>query len=136
MSLTADVVIGKYIALRDKRSELKKAYTEADAPFLAAMEKCEVWLLQQCNAMGVDNLAVKGIGTAIKGKDMKVAGKDWIAFNAWARENDEMDMFERRIARTVLTSYMKDHEGAVPPGLDVIYEQVVTVRRATKEKEE
>jgi hypothetical protein len=45
-------------------------------------------------------------------------------------------MFERRIARTVLTSYMKDHEGAVPPGLDVIYEQVVTVRRATKEATE
>jgi hypothetical protein len=131
MSLAADAVIGKYIALRDKRTALKKAYTEEDAPYKTAMEKCEVWLLQQCNALGVDNLAVKGVGTAMKG-----AGKDWLAFNAWARENNEMDMFERRIARTVLTSYMKDHEGAVPPGLDVIYEQVVTVRRATKEKEE
>lgn len=135
MSLTADVVIGKYIALRDKRSELKKAYTEADEPYKAAMEKCEVWLLQQCNTMGVDNLTVKGVGTAIKGKDMKVAGKDWKAFNDWARENNEMDMFERRIARTVLSSYMKDHEGVVPPGLDVIYEQVVTVRRAATKGE-
>lgn len=135
MSLTVDTVVSKYIALRDKRSELKKAYEAEDAKYKEAMEKCEAWLLLQCNTLGVDNLAVKGVGTAIKGKDMKVSCKDWPAFHAWVMANHQLDMFERRISRATVKAFMEDHEGAIPPGLDVIFEQVVTVRRNTNKGE-
>lgn len=135
MSLTADVVVGKYIALRDKRTEMKRAYEAEDAPLKAAMEKCEAWLLVQCNALGVDNLTIKGLGTAIKGKSMQVSCKDWSAFHQWVKENDQLDMFERRIARATLKSYLEDHDNTIPPGLDVIFEQTVTVRRTPKEHE-
>ena len=77
MSLTVDTVVDKYIKLRDKRSEIKKAYDAEDAKYKEAMEKCESWLLLQCNTLGVDNLTVKGVGTAIKGKQMQVSCKDW-----------------------------------------------------------
>lgn len=135
MSLTADVVVGKYIALRDKRSELKKAYDAEDAPIKEAMEKCEAWLLVQCNALGVDNLTIKGIGTAIKGKSMQVSCKDWGAFHQWVKAHDQLDMFERRIARANLKTYMEDHNNDIPPGLDIIFEQTITIRRTPKEHE-
>ena len=136
MALTADVVIEKYIALRDKRSEIKKAYEADDAKYKEAMEKIESWLLVQCNAMGVDNLTVKGIGTAVKGKSMQVSCKDWKAFHVWVKAHDQLDMFERRISRNVLKDYLEAAGGELPPGIDVIYEQVVTVRRATQTKGE
>ena len=136
MSLTADVVIGKYIALRDKRSALKKSYTEADAPFVAAMDKCEAWLLAQCNALGTTGFSVKGLGTATKGKSMNVTCKDWIAFEKFAKEQDQLAMFERRIARSVLAAYMDAHNSEIPPGLDVMFEQTMTVSRAPNQHKE
>ena len=134
MALTVDTVVAKYIALRDKRSELKKAYEADDSKYKEAMEKCESWLLAQANALGVDNFAVKGVGTAIKGKQMQVSCKDWKAFHQFVKENDMLDMFERRVSHAVLKQYMEDHNDEIPPGLDVIFEQIVTVRRATTTK--
>ena len=136
MSLSADVVIGKYIALRDKRKELKDKYVEEDAPFVAAMEKCEAWLLNQCNTIGVDNLSVKGIGRATKKLDMKASCKDWNAFHQFVLDTNNLDMFERRIARSVLKAYIDDHKGEIPPGVDVIFEQTITVTRANKENQD
>jgi len=136
MSLTADVVIGKYIALRDKRSALKKSYVEADAPFVAAMAKCEAWLLAQCNALGTTGFSVKGLGTATKGKTMNVTCKDWVAFEKFAKEKDQLALFERRIARSVLQAYMDAHNSEIPPGLDVMFEQTMTVSRAPNQHKE
>lgn len=132
MTLTVDTVVDKYIKLRDKRSEIKKAYEADDAKYKEAMEKCESWLLLQCNTLGVDNLTVKGVGTAIKGKQMQVSCKDWKAFNQWVKINDQLDMFERRISRNVLKAYLEQNGDELPPGLDVMFESVVTIRRATK----
>lgn len=131
MALTVDTVVSKYIALRDKRSELKKAYDAEDDKYKDAMSKCESWLLAQANALGVDNFAVKGVGTAIKGKSMQVSCKDWHAFHDFVKEYDQLDMFERRISRNVLKAYMEAHDSEIPPGLDVIFEQTITVRRST-----
>lgn len=130
MSLTVESIVSKYIALRDKRADMKKAYEAEDAKYKTAMDKCEAWLLLQANELGVDNFAVKGIGTAIKGRDMKVSCKDWPAFNAWVKAHDQLEMFEKRISRNVLKAYMEGTGGTVPPGLDVIYEQTITVRRS------
>lgn len=136
MSLTADTVIGKYIGLRDKRSALKKSYEAQDAPFVEAMDKCEAWLLAQCNALGTTGFSVKGLGTATKGKKMNVSCKDWIAFEKFVKEQDQLAMFERRIARTVLAAYMDAHNAEIPPGLDVMFEQTMTVSRAPQQHKE
>ena len=106
MSLTADAVIAKYIALRDKRSDLKKEYEKEDAKYRQAMELAEAWLMKRLDEVGADNLSVKGVGMAILGKDMKVSCKDWRVFNNWVRENDQLEMFERRISRNVLASFL------------------------------
>jgi hypothetical protein len=132
MTLTVDTVVDKYIKLRDKRSEIKKAYEAEDAKYKEAMEKCEAWLLLQCNTLGVDNLKVNGVGTAIKGKQMQVSCKDWKAFHQWVKTNDQLDMFERRISRSVLKDYLEQHGDELPPGLDVMFEAIITVRRPTK----
>lgn len=65
---------------------------------------------------------------------MQVSCKDWKAFHDFVKENDQLDMFERRISRNVLKQYMEAHEDTIPPGLDVIFEQTMTVRRSTTTK--
>lgn len=136
MSLTVEAVISRYIALRDTRSTLKKAYDAKDGPYIKAMNGIEAWLLAQCNALGTTGFSVKGIGTATKGKTMNVSCKDWIAFEAFAKEQNQLAMFERRIARSVLAAYMKNHNSEIPPGLDVMFEQTMTISRAPQQHKE
>jgi hypothetical protein len=45
-------------------------------------------------------------------------------------------MFERRIARSVLQAYMDAHNSEIPPGLDVMFEQTMTVSRAPQQHKE
>ena len=131
MTLTVDTVVEKYIAMRDKRTALKKAYEAEDNKYVEAMNKVESWLLMKANELGVDNFKTSA-GTAIRGRDMKVAGKDWKAFHQFVLTNNQLDMFERRVSRNVLKSWMEENGGDVPPGLDIIWEQTMTVRRSTK----
>jgi hypothetical protein len=65
---------------------------------------------------------------------MQVSCKDWGAFHQFVKTNDQLDMFERRISRNVLKAYMEAHNDDIPPGLDIIFEQTMTVRRATTTK--
>ena len=92
----------------------------------------ESWLLKQLDLVGGDNISIKGLGTVMRSRDMKVSSKDWKVFNVWAATNNQMDMFERRISRTVLKAYMEEHDDEVPPSLDIIFEKTVNVRRAPK----
>ena len=132
MALTMEAVVTKYLALRDKRTQLKKDYTAEDGKYLKAMELSEAWLLRQLDLVGGDNISIKGLATVMRSKDMKVSSKDWQVFNAWAAANNQMEMFERRISRTVLKAYMEEHNDDVPPSLDIIFEKTVNVRRAPK----
>ena len=132
MALTMEAVVTKYLALRDKRTQLKKDYTAEDDKYLKAMELSEAWLLKQLDLVGGDNISIKGLATVMRSKDMKVSSKDWQVFNAWAAANNQMEMFERRISRTVLKAYMEEHNDDVPPSLDIIFEKTVNVRRAPK----
>jgi hypothetical protein len=135
MSLTAEEVVSKYIALRDKRSALKKAFDLEDSKYKELQDMCEGWLLKQCNLLGADTLAIRGVGTAIRSRQLKASCKDWKAFDKFVLETGSTDLYERRIARKNLETFIETHNGDIPPGVDVIYEQVITVRRATTKGE-
>jgi hypothetical protein len=67
---------------------------------------------------------------------MNVSCKDWAAFESFVKEQNQLAMFERRIARSVLQAYMDAHNSEIPPGLDVMFEQTMTVSRAPQQHKE
>lgn len=133
--LTVETVVDKYIAIRDKRAADKKVFEEQDSKLKAIQERLEGWLLNKSNEVGVDSFTIKGVGTAYRGRDMKVSCKDWQTFENWLIETRQLAFFERRISRDTVKKYMEANDGKQPPVLDIIYEDTFNVRRATGNKE-
>lgn len=126
--VTADKVIEAYVTLRDQRSALKQDYDEADQVLKDKMRKLEIWLKQQMEAVGSDQLAAHGVGTAYREVERKYSANDWTLVWGYMRDNDRLDLTQKRLSEGVLNDILKE-TGDLPPGISVHSEYVIKVRR-------
>lgn len=117
-----------YIKMRDTKTELKRAYDEQEQKLKAKMTVVETEMLKMLNAMDTNSVRTD-FGTIIRQEEVMPSCSDWGALYDWIKENDAFDALERRVKKTFVKEYMESHEGAVPPGVNVIREYVVRVRR-------
>ena len=127
--MNSDKLTRAYVALRDARSEAKKAFEEKDNDLKAKMEKLEAVMLKNLIDTGADSIKTP-FGTYYKQEELTPQGEDWDAFYRWVSKNDAFDFLERRIKKTSIKEYMEANKGKIPPGVSVFKEFVVRVRRS------
>lgn len=121
-------LVKAHINIRNARAELKAEYENKDALLKVKQNKIEAALLAYMNESG----QVSGktpFGSFFKQEEIRPTGSDWGALYEWIKDNDAFDCLEKRITRNFVSQYMKDNNGAVPPGVSVMREFVVRVRR-------
>jgi hypothetical protein len=123
-----DKVAATYVKIRDKRSELKKAYEDADFKLKVQLKTLDSFFLETLQALGVESARTK-YGTVTKSLDFKPSCEDWNALYAWIAENDAFDALEKRVKKSFIVNYMEDNSNELPPGVSVLKEWTVTVRR-------
>lgn len=129
-----DALVGAYSAIRDARSARKRLFEEEDAKLEADQQILRAAMLAVMNATGAKSIATDH-GTAYRSEKVKVAAADWNAVYAWvAEDTDRFELIEKRLKSTFVQQYMEDHDGAVPPGVNVHREYEVSVRRPTTPK--
>jgi hypothetical protein len=121
-------VVSTYLKIREKRSEIKKAYDAEDAELKSKLKTLEGFMLGKLNETNADSVKTEA-GTFYRQEDVTPTGSDWQALYRWIAENDAFDALERRIKKGFITEYMETHEGGLPPGVSVFREYVVRVRR-------
>lgn len=124
-------VTSAYIAIRDKRSEIKKAYEAEDGALKEKLSLLEGVMLKHLNDGGMESVRTAN-GTFYKTEELKPSGSDWQAFYDWVKDNDAFEALERRIKRDFVREYMDTHDGQLPPGVSVHREYIVRVRRSDK----
>lgn len=122
-----DKVIAKYIALRDERAELKRSYEHQDSLLKEQMNRIEQWIKAVQKELGVTQLKSPS-GTAFQTPRNIYTCVDWGAFHHWMRENNRLDLLEKRVGQRALNEFREEH-GTIPPGLNVISEIEVSIRR-------
>ena len=133
--LTVEMVIEKRIIVRDKRSELKKKFDEADTKLKDIGEQCEVWLMKRANELGVDSFKVKGVGTAYTSVSMRVSCSDWPLLHSWVKETGNLGALEQRVSKKFVQEFREEFHD-LPPGVNVFEENIMNVRRSNSTKEE
>lgn len=125
-----DELIEKYIKVRDKKAQLKKAYEVEAAKLDEVMVKMEAIILKVFEQTGQDS-AKTANGTAYTASRTSATVADRDAFLGWVLENpDERAMFlENRVNKTAVEQYKTETED-LPPGVNWRSEIVVNVRRA------
>jgi hypothetical protein len=123
-------LVSAYIALRDERAKLKQQYEEADARVQKDMEQIEQVMLSICNEVGADSIKTQH-GTLIRRVNERFYCTDWDNFKNYVLENEAVELLERRIHQGNFKQHIAERENdGLPPGVNVMREFAVTVRRA------
>lgn len=129
--VSVDRLVATYIKIRDARAAASSVYKKQDAEFKEKMDLINNALLAKAHDDGVTGFKVKGVGTTYIDIELHCSGSDWGVFYSWMKENDALDMLERRIKSTEIKKYMEEHEGAIPPGVSTFSQQIMKVRKPT-----
>ena len=127
-AIDPDQLARVYIKIRDAKMAATAAHEKADAEFKRKLKLIENVLLGFLNDGGMESVKTES-GTFYKQEDILPRGEDWGAFYEWVKENDAFEFLERRIKKTEVKTYMESHDGELPPGVAVLREYVVRVRR-------
>ena len=129
-----------YVAARDKKSELKRAYEASVADIDTVMDEIErIMLAENPAGSGVDNLKTQG-GTIVYGVKTRASVADWSAFYAFIAANGRFDMLHKRVSDSVIEEFSIENGAALtddpdkpakipPPGVILSTERTITIRR-------
>ena len=124
-----DKVTATYVKIRDARAALKKQFEAEDLKLKAQLETLDSFLLSTLQTLGVESVRTQH-GTVYTSVAIKPSCQDWTAFYSWIAENEAFDALERRVKRSFIVDYMADNKDALPPGITVLKELLVTIRRS------
>ena len=124
-----DRLVAAYLKIRDQAAVHKKEFEEAHKRFTDARDKILEEMLNRMNMRGNDGFKTEH-GTVYRFETVRCSVADEALLYGWIKENDAMDMLERRIKSTAVQEYIAE-KGETPPGVNVFREYTARVR-ATK----
>jgi len=123
MSKELEGLIEAYVKVRDGIKEIKERHKQELAPWEQGLAEAEGALMTLLNTYGAESMRTNA-GTAFKAQWTKATVTDWQAVLDWAVANERWDLFERRVAKSVV-----EEIGAVP-GVEIERGVRVNVRRS------
>jgi hypothetical protein len=130
-AIPTDKLVKTYIKIRDARKELADKYEQEDTRLKDALESIENELLDACKLIGADSIRTP-YGTLTRSVKKRYWTNDWYSFHEFIKENEEhgaMNLLEKRIAQTNMSTFLEENPDLHPPGLNVDSRYAVVVRR-------
>lgn len=118
-----------YIKMRDARAALAKKYEDEDKAIKDQMEIIEHTLMDVCKKAGADSIRTTA-GTVIRSVKTSYWTSDWESMHNFIKENQALDLLERRIAQRAMKDWLETHPDQMPKGLNTESKYTVTVRRS------
>ena len=119
-----------YRNLREARADLKRRYELEDDALKDKLERLEAHMLAglvSTNQMRASTAA----GTVFRQVDFIPRVDDWEAFYEHIRSTGNFDLIERRVGKNAVKRFMDTHSDMTPPGVSVMREWKVGVRKPT-----
>jgi hypothetical protein len=131
--VNTEELVEAYLNLRTQRERLEQKYEAEDALLKEDMMKLETAMLEVCNSINADSIKTSH-GTVMRKINERFFCQDWDGFYKYVLDNEAVQLLERRIHQGNFKQHLKDIEGdGLPPGVNMMREFGVTVRRANKE---
>lgn len=119
-----------FIKIRDRRSELKAEFDAEDNKLKDQQEKIKAALLDFCKDNNVESVKTNA-GTFFRTVKTRYWTNDWDAMNAFIKENDTPEMYEKRLNQTAVKQFIEEElDGEAPDFINVTSEYQVSVRKS------
>jgi hypothetical protein len=120
-----------YRKMQTRIQTLTATYETEVEVLKAQQEAVKTALKDQMLALGVKSVNTAE-GTVILSTKTRYSTQDWDAFKDFIKENDAIDLLEKRIAQTNMATFLGENPTLVPPGLNSNSEYSISVRKPTK----
>lgn len=122
-------VTEKYIALRNKKAEMDAEHKKKMEAINSAMERCEAYLLNTLNGLGLDSVRTPA-GTVFTKVATSATVADWPMLLEFVKRNDLWAILKKDVAKSVVQEYREEHND-LPPGINWSETRVLNIRKAT-----
>jgi len=124
-------LVKTYLTIRNERDRIEAEYKDQDAALKAEMATLEQAMLSGCNEIKADSIKTPH-GTVIKSLKERYTCSDRDNFNKFVLETGAVELFEARLHQGNFKEFMSErHSDGLPPGVNVMREFAVTVRKPT-----
>jgi hypothetical protein len=125
-----DKLVRIYLKIKAATDDLTKKYEAELAVLETQGDGIKGAMKTQLQELGVNSVNTS-FGTVIKGVKSRFYAQDWDAFKKFVKDNDALDLFEKRIAQGNMATFLADNPDKVPPGLNSQSEVTITVKKPT-----
>lgn len=131
--MNMEELVEAYLAIRRERDRLAAEFQTADDALKNDMKELEVFMLRSCNDLNANSINTQ-YGTVIRKLDERYFCSDWENFYKFIRETNMPELLEKRIHQKNFKTFLTEHDDdGLPPGVNVMREYGVTVRKSSKE---
>jgi hypothetical protein len=124
-------LIEEYVKLRDRKAEAAARVAEfMQMNFQQRINEIELALLDTLNMQGADSIKSPH-GTAFKRVETSVTVADAAEFRRHVIGTEQWDLLDIRANKTAVRDFVENHDGNLPPGINMTQDTVVSVRRST-----
>lgn len=127
-TIPTDKLVRAYIKIRDARKELSDEFEKQDSDLKESLEIIEAQLLEACKAIGADSIRTP-YGTLSRTVKKRYWTNDWHSFYAFLKEHEALELLEKRVSQTNMSTFLEENPDLHPPGLNVDSRYSVVVRR-------
>ena len=125
-------IVQAYIKIRDTKDRLYQEYKEKTDELEAQMDVLKHKLIEISKETGATSFSTPH-GIAYRTVKNRFWTNDWERFYGFMRDNNAMELLEKRIHQSNMKEFMEQHPHLHPPGLNVDSEYEITIqRRRTK----
>ncbi len=124
-------LVKTYLTIRNERDRIEAEYKDRDQALKSEMAVLEQAMLAGCNEIKADSIKTPH-GTIIKSLKERYTCSDRDNFNKFVLETGAVELFEARLHQGNFKEFMSErHSDGLPPGVNVMREFAVTVRKPT-----
>lgn len=116
-----------YRKIKGALTALDKEFEEKKAVYDSQLDAIRIGIKDQMLALGVESVKTEE-GVIILGTKIRYHTNDWDAFKDFVKDQDALDLFEKRIAQGNMATFLQENPTLVPPGLNTSSEHTITVR--------
>lgn len=127
--MNAEKMVEIYIKMRDKRSQLSKAFDEEDGRIKAQQDMIAEQLLELCKETGAEGLRTPA-GSVFKTVKTRYWTSDHKSMKEFILENDAFELLEQRVHQTNMKNFLEEHPDKFPKGMNIDSKYSVMIRRS------
>lgn len=123
-----DKMCRAFIKIRDKRSEMKREFEDADAELRRKQDVIRAALLDHCKEHNVDSVKTEA-GTFYRTTKKRYWTSDWDSMHRFILEHEVPQFLDKRLNQGNVREFLEDNPDLLPPGLNADVEYTISVRK-------